>query len=282
MLKIVLLLSLLLAGPIAKAQVNDSVNIGIDVLVSKDIVKGTELAKSTLINDVDVSTSQSLVLASNDCFFCIGYGDYYARRVSGKKISTFCVIDNDVYYCDKSTLYKIGTDNKESKVMRFSFVPRKIWSGKQVIYAVSKKGKKEEQIYAVFPEQKEAIPFYSSSSSIVGIDEYGPFLIVLTEKAFVMIDVRAKEYEEFPVNIEETGKLLSLAVDQSTGSVYISSVNGIYRVFEEQFQKICSDVGILCYDIDGMLIFNNKDPFIIRLRHNLLYPIPDGVIIEIK
>ena len=282
-MKLAFLSVLLLVSSFAQAQTsqNDSVKIGVEVFLSKDIVKKTELARCSLLNDIDVSSSQNLLLASNDRFFCVGYGDYYARRVTGKKISTFCVLGNDVYFADKSVFYKIGTDNKESKVMRLPFVPRKIWSGKQVVYAVCRKGKGDD-VYAVFPEQKQAIQFYSTPSSVVGIDEFGPFLFILTEKSLVMIEVKGRKYEEFPVNVKETGKLLSLAIDQSNGNVYLSSANGIYRVCDGHFQKICKDVGILCYDIEGMLVFNNKDPFVLRLRNSFLNPAPQGVVIDIK
>jgi hypothetical protein len=266
-------------GMILLAQ-NDS-TAKVDVFLSKSIVKQTELKGAKLLSDIDVSSNQNLVLSSSNCFYCIGYGEYASRKMSGKKISTFCVLDNDVYFADKSNLYKIGTDNQESRVICLSFVPRKIWSGKQVIYAVCRKGK-SDNLYAIFPEQRKTVQFYSSSSLIVGVDEFGPLVCILTENNLVIVNVKDQEYTVIPVNVKETGKLISLAIDQTNGDIYLSSANGVYRAFEEQFQKVCRDVGILCYSIDGMLIFNNKDPFVIRLRNNLLYPVPKGVIIEIK
>ena len=282
-MKIVLLLVLLLSGIMAKGQIssNESIKVDIDVFISKDIVNGTELAKCVLLNDIDVSSSQALVLASNNCFFCVGYGNYVSRKIKGKKISSFCVVGNDVYYSEKSNLYKAEGANWSTKVTTLSFTPRKLWSGKKEIYAVCKKGKNDD-VYVISPDKKEMINFFSTSKPVVSIDEYKSLIFILTENSIVMISIKEKKYEEFPVNLKETGKLLSMAIDQANGIIYLSATNGVYRVYDNNFQKICRDIGILCYDVEGMMLFNNKDPFVLRLRNSLLYPEPQGVVIEIK
>ena len=276
-----LVLMLVVFGAKAQSYDYDSVKVDIDVFVSKEIAKGTELSKYPLLNDIDVSSSQVLVLASSNRFFYVGYGNYLSRKVTGKRISSFCVVGDDVYFSDKSNLYRVESDKGETKVMNLPFIPRKLWSGKQDIYAVSRKGGKDD-VYVIFSKNWETINFFTSSSSVISIVEYKSLIFILTEKSIVMMNIKEKKYEEFPINLSETGKLLSMSIDKSTGSIYLSSTNGIYRIYEREFQKICNDVGVLCYDIDGMLIFDNKEPFVLRLRNSLLYPAPKGVVIEIK
>lgn len=263
----------------AQEQYDDGSNF--DVVVSKDVIKGTALAKTTLLGDIASSSSQGVMLASSNSFFRVGNGKSSPRKVSGKKIVSFCIVDNNIYFTDKSNLYKIGTDNKETKVMQLPVAPRKIWSGKKVVYAVCRKGK-TDNLYTIFPEQKKNILLFSTQSSILGVDELGSLIAVMTDNSLVMIDVKDKGFMTIPVNVEGIGQLLSLAVDKATGGIYLSASNGIYRLYDEHLQKISNDIGVLCYDKDRMLVFNNKEPYVIRLRNSFLYPKPQGVVIEIK
>lgn len=255
--------------------------IKVDAFLTKSIAKRTAMKSAKLLSDIAVSENQNLLLSSNNCFFCVGYGTYVSRKVTGKKIATFCILGNDVYFTNKSNLYKIGTDNNERRIMRLSFTPKKIWSGNHVIYASVQKGN-GDRLYAIFPEKNKPIDFISTSSPIISVDEYGPIVFILTKRSLIMAFVEKATYTEVPINTESLGDLISLAIDKDNGTVYISSSNGVFLMNDGLFQKVCNDIGILCYDKDGMLIFNNKTPFVIRLRNNYLYPSPNGVVIEIK
>ena len=216
---------------------NDSTT-KVDVFLSKSIVKQTELKGVKLLNDIAVSSSQNLLLASNNCLYCIGYGDYVARKVTGKRIITFCVLDNDVYFVsDKAYLFKIDTNNVESRIMKLQFTPQKTWSGYQMIYACAKQGK-TSKLYAIFPARKAVYELYSSTASIVGVDEYGPIVFILTSRCIVVANMKDKVTTEIPIGTDKYGELKSLAIDKKTGGIYISTSKGIYRAFEGQFQKV--------------------------------------------
>lgn len=283
MKKVFLFWFFLFTTSISFAQTTEPNQHKIDILLSKNIIKNTELEKVKFINDMSVSETQTLVLASSKCFYSIGYGRYSVHPVNGKSISSFCIIDNDVYFSDRSILYKIGSDNKETLFKRLPFSPLHLWAGDRTIYAVSKSGK-TYRLYAIFPEKKIHMEFYTTTKNIIGVAEYGPLIFILTPESLITINIKEKTFSEYSINLKTIGRAKSMAVDKGSGDLYISSNMGVFRSHQGELQKVCADKGVLCYDIDGMLIFDNKAPFLFRLRNNLLYskPIPKGVVIDIR
>ncbi len=266
----------------AQTQVkNERTREGIDVFLSQKTIENTELKRSKLLKNFGFSTSGVMVVATADRFYCIGYNTYVSRKVKGKKISSFCIIDEDVYFTSESTLYKIDTQNREQTVMKLPFSPQSLWAGKKLIY--SSYYKKEGLLYAISPKEKIKKIIYKTDSPIICVEELGSLICVLTGKSLTIINIKDMEYREIPIDTKELGTPISMSADETRGIIYFSTNNGSYRISKGNVQKVCNETGQLCYDEDGLIIFNSTDPYLIRLQSNLLYGPPTiGVPIEIK
>lgn len=262
-------------------QFDDIEDKNIDVFLSKEIMELRGWSNVKLVNGIGITDAQGLIIASPNCLYRIGYFAYQTRTIKNRKVESFCVVGSEVYYSSKATLYKIDTNNVGSQVMQLPFSPLALWAGQEMIYAAKSIGK-ESRLYVFSPKLKKSKAIYTSDSKILCVDELGPIICVLTEKSLVMINPDKKQYIENPVNTKNMGAVKSMVIDKRKGVFYFSTTQGIYRTFEGAMQKVGDMKGLLCYDRDGLIVFNAEEPYVIRLRNNLLYPPAKGVRIEIK
>lgn len=278
---LIMTLAAILSPGVTAQELSDIEGASLDVFLSKEIMEVREMKNIKLVNSIGITDAQGLIVASPNFIYRIGYYAYQTRKVKDKTIESFCVIGSDVYYVSKSTLYKVDTDNVETKVMALPFSPKALWAGQEYFYAAKSIGK-ECRLYAFSPDEKKYKAIYTTESRILCVDELGAIICVLTEKSLVMINPDKKQYWETPINTKNMGELKSMAIDKQKGVFYFSSTNGIFRIYNESIQKVSDITGILCYDLDGMIVFNAEVPYVIRMRNGLLYPPVKGVPIEIK
>lgn len=274
--KIMIIAALAFTSYGAIAQTNILKSPRIDAFITPSVINKKNLANSKFLQEIAITSNQNLILASDSTFYNIGYGEYVAWKFTDRSISTFCAIGNDIYFADKYTIYRVRENGDVEKCIDLSFVPNKLWSGKDVLYAMCKENKKEEYVvYAFFPKNQKCLKVHTMSSSVIGIAELGQLLYVMSETNLQAISIKKQQYVDMPLKNKTLGKLMSMAIDPVTGAIFISSENGIYQLYKKNIQKICSDKGFLCYDKDGLVMYNLKVPYVIRLRNELLYPQKD-------
>lgn len=258
-------------GAIAQTSITQSPRI--DAFITPSVIKKTDLANIRFLQQIAITTNQNLILASDSTFYNIGYGEYVSCKFTDRGISTFCAIGNDIYFADKCTIYRIRGNGDVEKCIDLSFVPNKLWSGKNALYAMCADSKKKEYVvYAIFPENQKCLKVHTLSSPVASIAELGQLLYIMSDTNLQAISIQKQQYVDMSFYNKKLGKLMSMAIDPVTSAIFISSENGVYQLYKKNIQKICSDIGFLCYDTDGLVMYNLKVPYVIRLRNELLYP----------
>lgn len=252
----------------------------IDVFLNKTITAGTELENVHFLDDIAVTRGQSMLLASSDAIYNIGYGAFTSCKMADKELSAFNILNDKIYFAAQSTLYRLNAGDKAKKVMELPFNPHRMWGGSEVLYAFASDTNRNS-LYAIEPNKGECTKIFKAESPIVGVGEFGECLMILCEDGFYEFHVRKGEYIKLPYNRRALGKLCSMTIDTRTGTIYLSAENGVFRIYEKQVQKICGDTGTLFFDADGLLVFNAQSPYILRLANELLYP-DEKVIIQIR
>lgn len=261
------------------AQVNNIENAKIDVFLDPTIIKSTELENVSFLNHIGISANQNLIIASNDAFYSIGYRDYVIYKTS-KEISSFCFVGNEFFYSNNNALYKITDSGEEKKVTDLDFSVKQLWSGNDVIYAVSSVNT-DNIIYAILPKTGKWVKVHTIQHPILGISQLGTVLFVLHENGLQSLFVKEKKVVDVPFKTKKIGKIVSMAINQRKGCIYIASENGVYKLYKKKMELIYNGTGILCDDLDGLLIFNPNVPLLLRLRNETLYS-NDSITIEIK
>lgn len=263
---------------IVKGQ--DSPNI--EYLLSKKMLEESKIGSVTFLNEMLLTNGHFIVLADNNRFYFLGYGGAYSKEVYNSQIKSFCMIDNQLFYTNGNEIYALDLlKKKESKVFKLPFNTERIWAGKNLLYAVNKEEDKY-LVYAIDKRKKICVELFSTKSEIKDVDEYGRLIYVLTDSGLTMISLQHKKYLDIPLSAKKPEKMYSLAIDENNEAMYVSSETGIYRIYDNTFQKVCNDTGILCYDLNGLFVFNNSVPYIFKLNQDILYPQQTEVIIEIK
>lgn len=254
-----------------------------DNLLSRQILKAAHIGQISLIDNICVTESRRIMLASKDSLYLIGYGGYVSYRPKEGNISLFTTSGNNAYYLNNRKLINLSSQNGEKTVMTLSFSPKKVWAGREVVYASSiEKGK--YGLWAVFPSNRLQKKLHLLNDQPVSVFEHGGIIYVVTSKELLLMVIGANQYATIPFPQKLFSQVYSAAIDHQRETLYLSSDKGLFRFYEKEFQKVSNDNGTLCYDQDGLLLFNDKEPSIMRIRNNFLYPEKEvkEVIIELK
>lgn len=277
------LLIILLSYNLCIAQSSDTLDYKADIFLSKDLAEQIGLTEHKLIPDISVSRSRTLVLATENAFVGIGYGDAAAMNVGDKRISTFCTVGDTIYFVNEQTIYLVDTLGNIKLLTELPFKPIRLWSGEKDIYTAGREGAMNN-VYAVSTGKGRLTKFYSTEEPVVGIDEIGYLIYVLTDQNLTVVNIPKRKYAKVPLNRILLGDPRSLAIDRMRGAIYISSDKGVFRAYDGGLEKVCGGKGVVCYDEDGLLIFDSEAPGVIRLRNSILWESdrPKPVVVKIR
>lgn len=254
-----------------------------DILLSRQMIEAAHIKHIDFLDNICVTDSRRIMLASKDSLYLIGYGGYVSYKPKSGNISLFTMTGDNVYYLNNRKLIELASPNGEKTVMTLSFSPKKVWAGKDVIYASNfEKGK--YGLWAIFPSdrvQKKILPL---NHPPIGVFEHGGVIYVITTKELLLLVVGTNKYATISFPQEIFSQVNSAAIDHQREALYLSSDKGLFRFYENEFQKVSNDKGNLYYDQDGLLIFDVSQTSIIRIRNNFLYQKKERkeVIIELQ
>lgn len=254
-----------------------------DILLSGQMMKAGHIKHIDFIDNVCVTGSRHIILASKDSLYLVGYGGYVSYKPKAGNVSLFTTLGDNAYYLNNRKLIELTSQNGEKTVMTLSISPRKVWAGKDVIYVSSfEKGK--YGLWAIFPSNQVQKKILSLNHQPVSVFEHRGVIYVITTKELLLLIIGADKYATIPFPKTLFSQVNSAAIDHQREALYLSCENGLFRFYENEFQKVSNDTGSLCYDQDGLLIFDVSKSSIIRIRNNFLYPEKEKkeVIIELR
>lgn len=254
-----------------------------DILLSGQMIKAGHIKHIDFIDNVCVTGSRHIILASKDSLYLVGYGGYVSYKPKAGNVSLFTTLGDNAYYLNNRKLIELTSQNGEKTVMTLNSSPKKVWAGKDVIYA-SNIAKGKYDLWAIFPSNQVQKKILSLNNQPVGVFEHGGVIYVITTKELLLLVVGAGKYATIPFPQKIISQVNSAAIDYQRDALYLSCDEGLFRFYENEFQKVSNDKGILCYDKDGLLVFDVSQTSIIRIRNNFLYPEKERkeVIIELK
>lgn len=272
---------LLLHSLFIYSQISSERKKTIDIFLSDEIIEKTNMRNVSFINNMCITKNRYILLSSKDSLYFVGYGGYNTYKPHAKSITTFCILDSNIYYAEQDKIFQVNSEKGESLVLKMSFAPLNLWGGEKLIYA-SFIERSKNILYAIYPEEKRVKQLLYLNNKIVSVVEYYSYIYIFTTKEMIIINSKNGSYITILLPQEIGKEIYSAAIDKKNGGIFISCTNGLYRFYKQEFHKLSSDKGILCYDKDGLILFNSSQHFLLRLRNNIIYPQLKKVIIEIK
>lgn len=270
----------LFSGHVASQE--QQANVACDVLLCDKMFAPGANKSISFLNNVCVTPSRHILLASKDSLYLLGFGGYVSYSPKEKNISAFCVSNNNIYYSNQKRITVISANGTENLILTLPFAPAKLWGGVNAIYATySLKGK--NFLYVILPKEKIYNKILElSNNAIHGVIEYENIIYVVTSTNLYVIDVGHGEFAGIPLALNVLGQIYSATIDTGNGMLYLSGSNGIFRYSHEELQKISTEQGCLCFDKEGLIVFNKTQAFLYRVRNTYLNPKPEEVRIELK
>ena len=281
--KFSLLLLLYLVHNVSVAQSIDTANYIADVFLTHELSEQMGLTKHRLLDEISISRSQTILVATDKAFICIGYGNAVLMNAGNDHISSFCTVGDSIYFVDSTRMFLVDSIGNIKPITNLPFKPIHIWSGENDIYTAGH----EDSIYNVYAVSKNRgrlTKFYSTNEPIIGIDELGYLIYVLTERHLTVVNIPGRHYVELQLDSMLFEKPCSLSIDRDRGAIYIASSKGVFRAYESQMDLVCRQSGIIYYDKDGLLIYDSQVPSIVRIRNNVLWESekPKPVVVRVK
>ncbi len=262
--------------------VQGQVSPEIEYLLSKRMLEQSRIGNPSFINKMQLTDGHFIVLADKTRFYFFGYGGAYSKEIRNSEIESFCLKGKILFYLNHNTIYGLDLlNNKESVLFELPFKAKGVWSGENLLYT-EKIEHDNNILVAIDPSKKICVELFRSDSEIKDVIEYGNIIYVLTDARLTMVSLQDKKYVEIPLSENKPEKLHSLTIDKENNAMYVSSESGVFRIYDNSFQKVCNDTGLLCYETNGLLVYNNNIPYIIKINQNILYPQKTEVIIELK
>lgn len=254
-----------------------------DLLLSKPMLEAAHGKNIKLLDNICLTSQRTLVLASQDSLYFLGYGGCLSYAPKDKHITAFCVTPKGLFYSNRDRLMQIvvGDNAEESLATILPFVPAKLWGGQQVIYASVQNGAKYD-LYVLSPNGLRQKKLLELGAPVVSVLELGSNIHIVTNRELLVLNSRNGACVTVPLDGALVKDIRSALIDRETGWLYVTCANGLFGLLPEGLQKICNDTGTLCYDQEGFVLFDASQSSVIRLRKNLVKPQQKEVIIELK
>jgi hypothetical protein len=246
--------------------VEKSDSIRFEILMNAKMLEEAHI-DAPFIESIELTNSRLVMLSSTNQFYLLGWGGIAPVSQKGLDlISSFAYAPDGLLMIvrDREICY-IDSAGKFAKLFSLPNQEMKIASGKHAIYVYDhNENLTKHAIYSIAPEgkQKELLALPFTIKSAVELDNS---LLFAANSEIFSFNLKSKKMTAL-VSIPKEKSIESLAVDTTANRIYFSTNNEIYALKDSRALLISDKFsGMLRYFDNGLIVFNNKKKFIVRI-----------------
>lgn len=230
--------------------------------------------KNQFISSIYYTPGNYLLLATTSDFFLLGKGavsKLYSN--SSNKIGAFTLTPNGaLVVVSGMRLCGVDTTGLLHPVYQLPDDGMGVSSGNGVIYTFNKRTVRDKySLYAYFKDNKYA-KIISVDRPINDVLESNNNIIFCSANVIYNIDVKTKALSALYAIQDKNKVIQSLSKDYDRDILYFSTDNEIYRIRNKKIELVYDKIGgTVLYDGDGLVVFNSKHNFVMRMLNNMLY-----------
>lgn len=273
--KYILALLAIMIGFSIVAQGINSPSVMMDVMMNVRMLRQAKKVNLVFLDNVCRTDNGLYILSTADQAYLLGVGGIGAiSQKDNKKINSFALVDGLLYSVRGRELCYLDTMARFVTYKKLPHYNMKIYNGTNGIYLTgSTKTRRGESIYVIRKSDDAFIRLIDVPTSVSAVTEYGPLIIFATMNSIYGLDTSSKKVFKMVELPNKKEHIMSLIYDKLNDYIYFSSKKGIYRIDEKGINCLNNTVGgVLCYDPDGLVVFNVEKKEMYRLRNSILLP----------
>ena len=252
------------------AHAQEAQGIELDLFLSKPMLKEVSI-ETKLINSIDYTYDGFLLISSSNQFYILGIGYIEPLfKPTEKKIESYTVTpEGKLYLVSGKDLCKIDTLGNFLKIYSLPDVNMGIASGNEKIYLYDKYIQKNKSDYSLFSLDRTLhyTKLVTMETPIMAVYEYNSNVFFTTKNKIYCVNEKLESFIEILTLPQEKDTIISIVGVPEHQAFYISTENSVYRINNNTLEYVNTELGgILKYDGEGLLIFNPKENFILRIR----------------
>jgi hypothetical protein len=237
-----------------------------EVLLTSKMLNDIHL-NETLINSIEITTNQLILLSTTDQFYLLGWGGIkpFGQKVVGNISSYAYTPDNLLMTIRNNELCSFDSTGNLFNFFKLPTEEMGISAGKYVMYIYDRNNNTTKHALYVIARGGLYAKLFEIPTSISSVVEMNNSLLFATGKALFSYNIKDKELKVLAA-LPEDKEIKSIAVDTSNNRIYFSTDRMVYAL-KDSNAVIISDQfgGVLRFFNDGLIVFNPKKKFLIRI-----------------
>lgn len=255
------------------AQDINSPSVMMDGMMNLRMLRQAKMGNLVFLDNVCRTDGGFFILSTADQAYLLGLGGIGAiSQKDDKKINSFTLVDGILFAIRGRELCYLDTTDRFVSYKKLPHLNMKIYNGTNGIYLTGRvKSRKGESIYAIRKSDDAFIRLIDVPTTISAVTEFGPYIIFATANSIYGLDTSSKKVFKIIELPNKREYIISLIYDKINDYIYFSSKKGIYRIEENGINCLNNNAGgVLCYDPDGLVVFNVGQKEMYRLRNSIL------------
>lgn len=242
-------------------------SIKCEVLLNQDIINDFKVNEN-FINDFQITSNRQILLSTASKFYLLGWGGIkpIGEKVVGPIRSFAFTTDGLLMVIHDNELCYFDSIGNQPKLFGLPDRNMGIATGENVMYIYGRDINAKKHSLYVVAKGGGYIELFRVPTSITSVIEFSDSILFATENKIFSFNPRTKKLKALVVLMKDE-EILSLEVNDSKDIIYFSTENKLYAIKDSKVGSVTDELGgYLKYYYDGLLVFNPKKKFLIRIR----------------
>ncbi|MDR0874100.1 MAG: hypothetical protein LBN27_11645 [Prevotellaceae bacterium] len=249
------------------AQTNEKISC--EILLNSKMLKPFE--EISFVSSMDITPDGFVLLSTDKQFYILGKGGMLPlSEKMQERINAFSITTDNVlmFACGKELCY-LDSIGKRSKLFDLPDNEMRLQAGADVLYLYGKD--KDKYVIYVLMQGAKYLTLLEYPAPITSVLELEGNVLFAAGNKIILVDINGRKTDNLLILPNENDSIISMTNDFVHHTLYFSTNHSVYRVKGKTVECISEDVGgILKYDGEGLLIFNNEEKYLVRLRNKIL------------
>jgi hypothetical protein len=274
MSKLILMLLFGLFSFFGFSQNKEQINPEVEIFLHKEMIAKAKIT-TDLVNSFACTQSGFLLISSSKQFYIVGVGGMGTfGELSKNPVNGFSLAENGrLMIISNTTLFEMDTTGYFKQVISLPNTKMGVFTNKTAVF-----------LYEQYPNKKKDYAIYillNNGNYVKLLQSPNPVNSLFADKNIVLFsvgnkiyqaDIQTKDVKAVCKLPDEKETIISITKDLSNSAIYFSSEKAIYQILSNELKCINDQFsGKLFFDKEGLLVYNNTQKFIVRLRKNTLY-----------
>lgn len=237
-----------------------------EVLLTSKMLTDIQFS-GTFISDLDITSSQFVLLATNNRFYLLGWGGVQAvGQELQNSISSFAYTpDNFLMIVHNKDLCSLDSLGNLSRLFGLPEQSMGISAGENAMYVYDRNREMPKHALYVLARGGKYAKLFEVPEPISSVIEKNNSILFATNNKLFGFNLTTKELKVLTV-LPKDKEIKSITVDTTGNIIYVSTESSVYALKDSVSVMITNELGgVLRFFDDGLIVFNAEKKLLIRI-----------------